>query len=148
LEQHVRWLLRRLPPPACAHHTSRATSYACLRGSRSSFVGHEFLYCEFECFDKGVKGKRAKVPCLKGTPEDLGEFYDIDADPLQIANVQSQLTPRARALLKDALREFRTCKGSRQCAKASTWRPSPREFWPWAAEHAAAAAATALASLL
>jgi len=99
-------------PTPCDHWNN---TYACLRGSPESFVGHEFLFCEFRCFVHGSKGERELAPCTPGSAEATGEFYNIDADPFQMHNAVASLTPSALVELKTNLAVMRLCSGSKQC---------------------------------
>ena len=101
-------------------------TFACVRGDKSSFLAKEFLYCEFQCFVKRPHPGRAPslperllVECDEGTPEALGEFYDLDKDPHQLHNAVLELNPLIKIRLHITLLELASCRGGKSCGRAA-----------------------------
>ena len=72
-------------------------------------IGSSTIFCQFYANDSAWAA---------GQPY-ATEFYDIDADPHQMTNAASTLTPARTAELVARLDQLRACKGADACGPNS-----------------------------
>jgi len=90
-------------------------TYSCIReidGENGQVNGS--IYCQFQCF---AGKQRVEVPCMAGTPQGDGEFYDLEKDYYELDNAMGRLAPEQVKQYENMRQQFLKCAGQTECNK-------------------------------
>lgn len=103
------------PGFTCQVCDSWNNTYSCVRqidGENGEVNGS--IYCQFNCF---YGEGRVEVPCMAGTPQGDGEFYDLEADYYELDNAMSKLSNDELKEWENMRETFLQCAGQTECNK-------------------------------
>ena len=100
------------PTFLCQICDSWNNTYSCVRqidGSNNEVNGTQ--YCQFKCYGDGY----IEVPCMAGTPQGDGEYYQLENDYYELDNVMSKLSKNDKTQKENMRAKFLKCQGQNEC---------------------------------
>ena len=100
------------PTFLCQICDSWNNTYSCIRqidGNNNQVNGTK--YCQFKCYGDGY----IEVPCMAGTPQGDGEYYELDTDYYELDNAMNTLSQSQKNQYENMRNKFLACDGQTKC---------------------------------